>query len=516
MKRCPECRRDYYDDSLLYCLDDGSALLDGPASRSPDQTQLTPDRTSEAHTQVLKDVFSSPERSIAVLPFVNISADPENDYFCDGLAEELLNALTKIDGLKVAARTSAFSFKGSHESIASICQQLGVNCALEGSVRKSGDRLRITVQMVNPSDGYHLWSERYDRKMRDIFEIQDEITLAVIDALKVKLLGTERSAILKRPTLSSEAFDLYLRARAFWNKRTIEGFERAIDFLEQAIRLDQKYALAYAALADCYSFMAYFEWFAPAQMGPKAKTAVENAMRIDPQIAECHTAMAIYRFFFEFDLDAAEREFQAAIDINPSFPEAHYLYASLLAAMGRLDKAISEGQVAVALDPLSPLANMTLSRALCYAGRPAEAIDRIESCLEIAPGLWFLEWLLGCAYGQIGDESRSIEYFKKAAITGGFRIYSYLGNALIRGGRGEEAQGLLDALKEASATSFVSPIAEAVIEAELGDMSRGLDLLDEAWAARIVHLTWAGIDHVFDVFRGERRFDNLLARLGLV
>jgi serine/threonine-protein kinase len=516
MKRCPQCRRDYLDDTLLYCLDDGSALLEGPASADEPATAIMSAASAANPSQ--EKWTSLPGRSptsIAVLPFAHLSSDPDDEYFCDGLAEELLNALSRVDGLRVAARTSSFFYKGKNVQLGEIGRELGVAAVLEGSVRKAGDRLRITVQLINIADGYHLWSERYDRKMSDIFEVQDDITMSVVTALKVRLLEKDRAPMLKKPTLNSEAFDLYLRARAFWNKRTIDGFERAIDHLEQAIALDKNYALAYAALADCYSFMAYFEWFLPAEMEPKAKLAVEKALELDPGLAECHTAMATFKLFFEFDFDAAGRNYQAAIDINPNFSQAHYLFCSTLAATGRFDEALSEGQIAVGLDPLSPPANMTFARVLCYTQRCEEAIDRIEKCFEIAPELWFLHWMLGVAYRRTGELTRSIEHFQKSARTGGLRVYSYLGDALIKAGRLDEARKLLDELRAIPAASYVSPIAEAIIEAELGDIPRGLDLLEEAWKLRVIHLMWARVDHVFDVFREEPRFKELLKEMNL-
>ncbi|HKP70410.1 MAG TPA: hypothetical protein VJV05_14075, partial [Pyrinomonadaceae bacterium] len=220
MKRCSICMRDYYDDSLSYCLDDGSALLDGPAADQ--RTAMLPDLdlNTLALTHENHSADIAPEHSVAVLPLVNISADPENDYFCDGLAEEILNALAKIESLKVAARTSAFSFKGTNTDAKQIGRILGVRNVLEGSVRKIGDRVRIMMQLVNAADGYQLWSERYDREMNDIFAVQDEITLAVVEALKLQLIGRERSEILKKATANTEAYELYLRGRAIWNRRT--------------------------------------------------------------------------------------------------------------------------------------------------------------------------------------------------------------------------------------------------------------------------------------------------------
>ena len=274
MKRCPECRRDYYDDSLLYCLDDGSALLEGPSSDNEPATAILYKAALPGDAKTA--IFSSDSRittpnSIAVLPFAHMSSDEDNEYFCDGLAEELINALTKIDELKVAARTSAFSFKGKDTDISEIAQKLGVKTVLEGSVRRSGDRMRITVQLINAADGYHLWSERYDREMNDIFAVQDEITLAVVEALKVKLLQGERSAILKKGTDDPEAYELYLRGRALWNRRTPADFEKAIGYFEKAIAIDPDYSLAYSGIADCYTLLAYFEAYAPSDLRDRAR-----------------------------------------------------------------------------------------------------------------------------------------------------------------------------------------------------------------------------------------------------
>jgi TolB-like protein/Tfp pilus assembly protein PilF len=515
MKRCPECKRDYYDDSLLYCLDDGGALLDGPMTFSP--AGFTVGEETNTPT-ILFESVSRKEKSldsIAVLPFVHLSSDADDEYFCDGLAEELLNAMTCIRGLKVAARTSSFSFKGTNASIGEIGRKLGVATVLEGSVRKSGNRLRITVQLIDTAGGYHLWSERFDREMRDIFDIQDEIALAVVQALRLNLIGEQRSALLKKGTENSEAYELYLRGRALWNSRTHGGFQKAIENFERAIRLDPDYALAYAALADCYSFLAYFGAVIPAEVSQKARDAVDKAISLDPGSAECRTAKAAAELFFEFDFDAAEREYLAAIAINPQYVPPHYLYCGVLTAQRRLDRAIEEGRTAVKMDPLSPHANTQLARALCCAGRPQEAIDLITKILEVMPDFHHLHWILGWAYGQMGRWDLSIVHHQTAAEIGGPFLYGFLGNALVKGGRPDEARSLLDRLTEQSKNGSVSPVSEAVIEAALGNVTRGLDLLDVAWEMRIITLVWIAVDPVFDAFRGEPRFKSLLEKLNL-
>ena len=512
MKRCPECGREY-DNTMMFCLDDGTELLYGPASADP-PTAVFPTGSSSsegatAHFQGSSDSQTDISNSIAVLPFTPLSSDPDDEYFCDGLAEELLNALARIDGLKVAARTSSFSYKGKDVRVGEIGRTLGVEKILDGSVRKSGNRLRITAQLINTADGYHVWSDRYDREMLDIFDIQDEITLAVVDALKLKLFGDKRSAVLRKGTENAEAHELYLRGRALWSRRKYADFTKAAEHFERAIELDPNYALAYAGLADCYTFFAYFEAYSPAEMAPKARSAVEKAIRLDPDLPECHASLAIYKTFFEFDIVAGERELRKAIAINPNSPLAHYWLCSVLAALGRVEDSIAAGRTALKLDPLSPVVNATLARALCCAGRYDEAIELSHQNFEILPDFFFSHWVLGWAHEQLGDLDRAIDHYRKSAKDSGLTLYGYLGKALVRAGRPEEARALLDELEQRSKTQYVSPVASAVILAELGEMPAALEMLNRAWQVRAIHLMWTRCDPVYEAFRAERLFKEI-------
>jgi len=340
MKRCPECRRDYYDDTLVYCLDDGNALLEGPATGSgagdEPATAILSVRAASAGGQILGEaptrhhIGSTPaySNSIAVLPFVNMSPDAENEYFCDGLSEELLNALAKIDDLKVAARTSAFSFKGTNTNVNEIGRALNVKTVLEGSVRKSGNRLRITAQLVNASDGYHLWSERYDREMKDIFDVQDEITVAVVDALKVKLFGEEKAAVLKRHTRNPEALEFYLRGLSYFTRFTPEYFQKAIESFDQAIAIDPNYASAYAGLAESYSEMSFFG--SPGEWMPKAKEAALKALELDNTLGNAHNSLAVTKMYYDRDYAGAEHEFKRAIALDPGSAHVHMVVRLVL------------------------------------------------------------------------------------------------------------------------------------------------------------------------------------------
>lgn len=338
------------------------------------------DERSALDTRVL---MPQEQSSIGVLPFVNMSGDLENEYFCDGLAEELLNALTKIDELKVAARTSAFSFKGKNTNVSEIGRALGVSKVVEGSVRKSGDNLRITVQLINASDGYHLWSERYDRQTRDFFDLQDEITLAVVAALKMKLLGNEKAAVLKRFTDNAEAHELYLKGRYHWYKQTPENVEKSRNYFQEAIDLDPLYALGYAGLSEYYGISSALGMMPPDLGWPKAEAAMARAQELDNTLPEVHSGLAAIRMFYYRDWRAAESELNQAIDLNPKFAEVHLLYSVCLVGLDRLDEAIAECKRALQLDPLSTRHGSYLGNWLYFARRYDEAIKQYYEVLEL-------------------------------------------------------------------------------------------------------------------------------------
>ncbi len=523
MKRCPQCGREY-DKTMMFCLDDGTELLYGPASMDEPVTAVYGVSSFESSsgsekTRVLGNdsAGSIPyENSIAVLPFANMSSDADNEFFCDGLAEELLNALTKIESLKVAARTSAFSFKGTNTKVSEIGRALGVNTVLEGSVRKSGDRVRITVQMVNAADGYHVWSERYDREMNDIFEVQDEITLAVVEALKLKLLQTERSAMLKKATDDPEAYELYLRGRALWNRRTPADFQKAIKYFEQAIAIDPEYSLAYAGIADSYTLLAYFEEFAPYELRESARASAHKAIELDNSNAESHTSMAMYNLIFEFDLAAAEHHFKKAVELNPRLVTAQYLYGTHLASTQRFDEAFRRGKIALELDPLSQPLNGNVARALYIARRYDDAIELARKNLEIAPNFFFTHWVLGVSQRQAGNLDEALDHLRKAvSLSGIFALKGDLGVALAMAGKDTEAREILSEFAAESKTRYVSPEWPAVIHAALGETETALEDLEKAWELRAVQLLWLGVDPNFDPLRSEPKFIEILDKSGI-
>jgi adenylate cyclase len=523
MKKCPQCGREY-DNTMMFCLDDGTELLYGPASMDEPATAILSEaaafRAGGESTAIFKnsgDPSTAIEsNSIAVLPFVHLSSQADDEFFCDGLAEELINALTKIESLKVAARTSTFSFKGTNKKVSEIARALGVSKMLEGSVRRAGDRVRITVQLVNAFDGYQIWSERYDREMKDIFALQDEITLAVVEALKVKLLGNERAAVLKKGTGNAEAYELYLRGRAMWNKRTPPDLEKAIEYFERAIAIDPGYSLAFAGIADCYALLAYFEVYAPHELLEPARTAASKALELDKDSAEAHTAMAMYKLMFEFDWTAIDLHFLTAIEINPRYVNAQYLYGTHLAATGRFEQAFERGRIALELDPLNQPLNGNVARVFYIARRYDDAIALALKNLEIAPNFFFTIWVLGVCYRETGRVDEAIEYLTRAvAASGIFALKGDLGVALAKAGRHDEARKLLAELEAESRKRYVSPEWTAVIYAALGEKDRAVMYLKKAWDIRAIQLVWLAVDPNFDPLRQQPGFQEILNRLDM-
>ena len=450
------------------------------------EMQQTIFRSVEARTEAVtsaSDFKSSP--SIAVLPFANLSPDPDNEYFCEGIAEELLNALTRIDGLKVAARTSAFLFKGKNANVSEIGERLGVKTVLEGSVRKAGNRLRISVQLVNASDGFHLWSERYDREMQDIFDLQDEITLSVIDSLKVKLLGNERDAVLKRYTDNTKAYELFLKGRYHHFKYTAEGWKRAIEFFEKATEIDPLFAPAYAALAYSWGCLWFFGLIpADAAIAPMRKTS-SAALKIDKDLAEAHLSLALVTLFYDWEFPKAEEEFRRALDLNPSNAEAHSVYSMLLALEDRIDEAIMRSKQSLSIDPLSPLINMNAGWTYFTAGLLNEALDQVRKMIDIERDFYGAYWLRGAIYLAEGDYERAIDELRRGVSLGGHHlVVADLGSAYALAGRKEEAESVLNEFLEKRQHEYVSAICIARVYCRLGEIDKTIEWLEKAFEER--------------------------------
>ena len=465
-----------------------------------------------------KSVASS-EQKIAVLPFANFSADPENDYFCDGLSEELLNALAKIKGLKVAARTSSFSFREKNVDVGEIGTTLGVNTVLEGSVRKSGNRLRITAQLVNTSDGFHIWSGQYDRELKDIFDVQEEITLAIVDSLKLKLLEDQRTNVLRRCTENPQAYSLYLHGRFLWNKRTACDVIRAIRCFEEAINLDPNYALAYTGIADCYNASGFsYDLGLPAgEVISRAKSAGAKAFEIDETLAEAQTSLAYAKLLFDWDFDQAEVLFRRAIELNPNYANARHWYTHLLIALSRFDEALAEGICALELDPLSAVMNTHLGWHFTCTREYDLAIAQYHRTFTLDPKFVVAQWYLGLAFEQVGRYDEAETAFREA-------LSSTNQDQIIRAdaahfyavsGQRERALSELAELEKLSETRFVSSFGLALIHLGLEDDDKAFEYLEKAVEEHCDMLVYLNVEPRFDRVRSDPRFKLLINKVGL-
>jgi serine/threonine-protein kinase len=471
-------------------------------------------------TRVLKADSPSPEAkaSIAVLPFVDMSPEQDQEYFCDGMAEELISALTKIEGLQVASRTSAFQFKGKGQGINEIGERLRVRTVLEGSVRKAGERLRITAQLVNVRDGYQLWSEKYDRETQDIFAIQDEISVAIVEKMKINLLTREKAALVKRHTDDLEAYNLYLRGRYFWNKRTEADVSKAIACFSQAIEKDPGYALAQAGLADAYITLPDYAHMPPAEALMTAKEAALKALEIDETLAEAHASLGFAIHELEWDWVTAEIHLRRALEITPGYATAHHWYALFLLRMGRFGEAIKEMELAVQLDPLSLVINRNLGAVLYYAREYDRAIGVLRETLEMDPGFSFIHTYLGRAYVQKSMYEEALAEFE--AERGVSRewmaeVETRRGTGYAMAGKPDKAREVLDDLLRRSKRVYISPFMLALLCLVLDERDRAFEFLEEAYRSRDTDLSYLKIEPILDTVRSDPRYKTLLKRIGL-
>ena len=455
--------------------------------------------------------------SIAVLPFVNRSRDEEDEYFSDGLADELLNVLSKIKGLRVSARTSSFQFKGKSDDIATIGQKLNVATVLEGSVRKVGNRVRITVQLVKVSDGYHLWSERYDRQLEDIFQVQDEIALAIAGALKVNLLGEEQAAIAKRPTLNVEAYQFYLKGRHHWQKWTAEGLQKARECFERAIELDANYAPAHFGLADVFAAESAVTT-PPREAWPKAKAALTKALALDQELAEAWTLTGVYHMLYEWDQPAARAALMRALEVGPHLGHAYAVMAQVELYSGRPEHAVVAAKRAVELDPLAAFWNYILAWVYWALGDYDRASHQLEILREIDPTSWFPHFGSGIVAGALGNGEEAIGSFEEAVRCSGGSPYAigYLAAAYALADRRSDAEGQLAMLHDRAQHGWVPALSVAIAHLGLGRVDQVFEWLERAYEERDQWLLWHTYDPIFQTIRSDPRMIDLLRRLGVL
>ncbi|HYL00345.1 MAG TPA: TIR domain-containing protein [Steroidobacteraceae bacterium] len=453
------------------------------------------------------------EKSIAVLPFLDLSQHRDQEYFSDGLTEELIGVLTRVPQLRVPARTSCFYFKGKQATIADIAQALNVAHVLEGSVRKSGNAVRITVQLIRAETGFHLWSQSFDRTLDDIFKVQDEIAASVVRSLSVALLGgvpQSRSA-----AVSPEAYQLYLRGHFHWNRRSPEEFRRAISFFQQAIELDPGYPLAFTGLADCYSLLPVYDRLSQATVTmPQAKAAVLKALALDDGSAEAHASLGLILGIFEFDWQAAEHHLRRAIELDPNSPVPHQRYGELLVNLGRFEEGLAEGRRAVELDPLSQVANLALGIQLNSARRHDEAIAQLHKTLTLGGNFADTHHFLFEAHANRGSYAEAVA--------------AYASQSLLDGDPPTQVDAFKDAFARDSWHGFLQSRIRALqarepadadelaaLCARAGDLEGAFGWLEKSYANRSAKLTHLKVDARYDDLRADPRFAAMLRRVGL-
>ncbi len=450
-------------------------------------------------------IAAAPRSSIAVLPFVNISSDKQSEYFSDGITEELINALANVDELRVASRTSAFAFRGKNLSIQKIGEELKVATVVEGSVRRDGDRLRVTAQLVSAGDGYHIWSKTYEREAKNIFAMEDELARSIVEALRPKLIGSQSAPLVKPTTTSLEAHDLYLQGRYFKEKRTAEALRSAAGFFARAAEKDPQYALAWVGLADATTLRSEYDLVPASSVLPKAKQTVMRALELDPRLAEAHATLGLIATF-SFQWAEAEAAYRKAIELNPKYPTVHHWYALLLGWQGRIPEAYAETDRAYRLDPTSPILNHLVGLIRLYARDFDGAIDAFKKTLEMVPNFQVSHGRLAVIYELQGKYTEALAEYDQDAP----RNREFLGVTYVRAGRRSDAQRQLEEMEERAKREYVSPAARGVTWLALGEEERGYALLAQACADKDRALVGAKVEPLFDSFRADPRFHEVL------
>ena len=455
-----------------------------------------------------------PEKSIAVLPLENLSRDPDNAYFAEGMQDEILARLSKIADLKVISRTSTQKYKSAPDNLREIAKQLGVGNVLEGSVQKSGDAVRVNVQLINALNDAHLWGDVYERKLTDIFTVESDIAKTIADTLQAKLTGAEKQLIAAQPTTDLTAYELYLKGHSLWSKRGGENLRQAIGFYEQAIARDPKYALAYTGLAEAYVLLPAYTATAPQDAYPTAKAAALKALQLDEKLAEAHTALALILCLGDLDMAGSTSEFQRAIALNPNYATAHHWYGNgPLLALGRFEEAIAEGKRAVELDPLSPIINADLGQNLYVARRYDEAIAQLRKTLEIDPTFYYAHYNLGIALQRKGDVPAAIaEYTKAQQLSDDLFVQVLLAAAKAQSGDKDAAVRLLAELEELSQHRYVSSYWRTLLYLSLGNRDEAVRWLEQA-AHDGLSMTTIKVDPLLDPLRGDPRFEALVQKV---
>lgn len=456
-------------------------------------------------------------RSVAVLPFVNVSADPNTDYLSDGITESIINSLSQLPNLSVMSRSSVFRYKRPDVDPQAAGRALHVEAVLAGRVTKRGDQLLVSAELVDTSTNHQIWGDQYNRKLTDVMSIQEEISQEISDKLRVRLNGEDKKRLVKRHTENPEAYGLYLKGRYQWNKQTLDGMETGINFFKQAIEKDPHYGLAYAGLADSYALLADYNVLAAKEVMPSAKAAAMKALEIDDTISEAHASLGWAKLTLDWDWPGAHKEFQRSLELNPTYATAHQWYADYLTVMGRRDEAQASMKRAQQLEPVSLPITVELATILYYAHQNDQAIDQCRRAIVMDPQFAAAHVFLGRAYEQKGLYAEAIAELKQALqlSEGGSSELAALGHVYAQSGDRAEAQKILKELNTRSAQTYVQPVWVAVIHGALGDKDEAFLWLRKAVGDRSVWLIYLNVDPIFDSLRADARFADVVRQVAL-
>ncbi len=458
-------------------------------------------------------------KSMVVLPFENLSGDKDQQYFTDGMTDELIAHLAKIRSLRVISRTSSMEYKGTHKTLSEIARNLNVDAVVEGTVLRSGDRVRITAELVQVATDRHLWAETYESPLGDVLALQSQVASAIVNEIRINLTPEEQQRLASTRPVSAEGYEDYLKGRYFWNKRSEEGLTKAIAYFQLATEKDPHYALAFAGLADCYSIIgSAIVGTVPSQdVAPKAKAAALKALELDDTLAEAQTSLATVRFNYDWDWTGAAQGFKRSIELNPSYATAYQRYSLYLMAMGRTKESLAQMNRARELDPLSISMNFSLGWRLYMAHQYDQAIEQLQNTLDMDPSFALPRMVLGQAYEQKGAYPQALTELQKAVSASheSPQMLGALGNAYGASGNRSEAGKVLAQLMEQSKKQYVSPFYVAIVYAGLSENDKAIDWLEKAYKDRSNAIVFSKVDPQLDTLRSTPRFKSLLRRLAL-